>query len=85
MNENKEKSGVIYDKNDYAGLIKRIIIAVVDILIILIVMSAVLYLSDYIINDEITYIKFNFIFFFLFSICYLGLLKRKAEGSGLDN
>ena len=76
MNDNKDKLGVIYEKNDYAGLIKRIIIAVVDLLIILIVMSTVLYVSDYMINDETTYIKFNFIFFFVFSICYLALLKR---------
>ncbi len=76
MNENNQNLGVIYDKTEYAGIIKRIIIAAVDTMIILIVTSAVLYISDYMIIDDTTYIKFNFIFFFIFSIFYLALLKR---------
>ena len=81
MNENKEKSGVIYKKSEYAGLIKRIVIAVVDILVILIVSFVVLFLTDYLIYDETTYLKFNIIFFLIFSVCYLALLKRSKFGT----
>lgn len=71
-----ENFGVIFDKKDYAGFIKRVIIAAVDLIVIFVISTAVLYISDYLIYEEEPYYKFNFFFMLVFSIWYLAILKR---------
>jgi len=76
MSYNVENPGVIFDKKDYAGFIKRVVIAIVDLIVILVISAAVLFGSDYFIYEEGAYYKFNFFFVLIFSIWYLALLKR---------
>ena len=76
MDNSGESLGVIFNKKDYAGLVRRVVIAVVDLFVIFVISAAILYISDFFIYDEDFYQKFNFILILLFSIWYLALLKR---------
>lgn len=66
MSDLEENFGVIFDKKEYAGFIKRVVIAVVDLFLIFVVFAAVLFISDNFISDEESFLKFNFIFFIFF-------------------
>ena len=75
MDEINDKGGVYYDRDDYAGLLKRIIIAVVDLLVILIVMIIVVSLSRMFMSNEEDLAKVIFISFISISLFYLAILK----------
>ncbi len=81
MNDLEENIGVIFDKREFAGLIKRVVIAVVDLLVIFVISAAVLFISDYMVYDTETYFKFNFFFTLIFSVWYLAFLKRSKFGT----
>jgi uncharacterized RDD family membrane protein YckC len=81
MNDFEESIGVIYDQKDYAGFLKRVVIAFVDLLIIILVSATVFFASDYLIYNDELYINFNFFFTLFFSVWYLALLKRSKYGT----
>lgn len=76
MSQSEENFGVFYEKKEYAGFIKRVVIAVVDLFVIAVFSMACLYVTDYLIYYEDTYYKFNFIFTIILAILYLAVLKR---------
>lgn len=76
MSDLQENIGVVFDADDYAGFAKRVVIAAIDLILILLVSAAFYFVSDYIIYDYETLIKSNFFFILLFSLWYLALLKR---------
>lgn len=76
MSDLEENFGVIFDKEEYAGFIKRVVIAVVDLIFILVVLAAVLFISNNFISNKESFLNFNFVFFIFFSIWYLALVKR---------
>ena len=47
MDNAEESLGVIFSKKDYAGLIRRVVIAVVDLFVIFLISAAILYVSDF--------------------------------------
>lgn len=73
---NVKNAGVYYNTDDYAGFVKRVIIAFVDLIVILAITALILYLSNFFIHNEETYIEYNFISFILVSVVYLAFLKR---------
>lgn len=76
MNNSDENFGVIYEKKEYAGFLKRVVIALVDIIVIGVVSVCCLYVTYFIFYYEDTFYKFNFFFTLIFSIFYLAVLKR---------
>lgn len=81
MNENtkrasEENLGVIYDKNEYAGFLKRVIIAAVDLIVLAIFAVISLSVSYYFIYYADNYIQFNLLFILFLAVLYLGFLKR---------
>ncbi len=76
MVDSKENIGVYYEKDEYAGFLKRIVIAVIDIVIILLFSAVCLFVSNYFIYSENGYFNFNFFFILFLSILYLAILKR---------
>ena len=76
MTDLEENIGVIFNREEYAGLIKRIVIAVVDLILIFGISISVLFITDYLIYNDELYYKFNFFFILIFSIWYLAFLKR---------
>ena len=75
MDKSKENTGVFYKRCDYAGFVKRAIIAAIDSLVLIIISFLFILLSSYIISDEKFLIKFNFLAIALISMCYLAILK----------
>lgn len=76
MSVSEEGFGVIFDEKNYAGFFTRVIIAVVDLIVIVVVISATLFITKYLIDDHDIFYYFNMIFFISFWIWYLALLKR---------
>ncbi|MBI5550808.1 MAG: RDD family protein [Desulfobacterales bacterium] len=76
MKDIEENIGVIFDKNDYAGFIKRVVITIVDLAVIFIVLASMFYISDHLIDDYDLFYYFNLLFFVSFLVWYLALLKR---------
>ncbi|MEJ2156269.1 MAG: RDD family protein [Desulfobacteraceae bacterium] len=76
MKNREENIGVIYEKKDYAGFLKRVVIAMIDIVVIAAVSACGSYFVDSFFSFEETHHKFNFIFIVAFSITYLAILKR---------
>lgn len=76
MNKIDDNFGVVYEKKAYAGFYKRVIIALVDLIVIAAISSFCLYITDFIFYYEDSYYKFNFVFILVLSIFYLAILKR---------
>ncbi len=76
MKNSDENIGVIYEKKDYAGFSKRVVIAMIDIVVIAAVSACGSYFADSFFSFEDTHHRFNFILILIFSIFYLAILKR---------
>lgn len=76
MNNCEGNFGVIYEKKEYAGFLKRVVIAFVDIIVIVVAAASCRYITDFLFYYEDTYYEFNFFFLLIFSIFYLAILKR---------
>lgn len=76
MSGYSENTGVYYNRSDYASFTKRVIIAFVDLIVILLISVLILYISNFFINNVETYLDFNFSSFILVSVIYLAFLKR---------
>ncbi len=68
--------GVYYDHKNYAGLLRRILIAIIDTLVITLFTILVLYITEYFFIDENRYITVNLNLFIFNSLFYLVFMKR---------
>ena len=68
--------GVVFKKDDYASLIRRVFITVIDFIIIAILSFTSLYLTSILIEFEKIYFDFNFLIILFLFIWYFALLKR---------
>jgi uncharacterized RDD family membrane protein YckC len=73
--------GVYYKKDDYAGFLKRVVIAIVDLIVLLIAEALSLFVTDYFVHDMNSYLKINFFIFIILSLLYLAILKRTQKGT----
>jgi uncharacterized RDD family membrane protein YckC len=73
--------GVYYKKDDYAGFLKRVVIAIVDLIVLLIAAALSLFVTDYFVHDMNSYLKINFFIVIILSLLYLAILKRTQKGT----
>ena len=81
MNESSRSLGAIYDKTAYAGFIKRVVIAIVDLIVLLLAELLVLYSSGHLIPSENFHLQINFAAFVFLSVLYLAIIKRSRYGT----
>jgi uncharacterized RDD family membrane protein YckC len=81
MDESTGSLGAIYEKTAYAGFTKRVIIAMVDLFVLMLVELLVLYFSGHLIYSESYYFRFNSVAFVFLSILYLAIIKRSKFGT----
>ena len=67
--------GVIYRKDDYAGLIRRVFITVIDFIVIALLSSISLYITSYMVEFDVIYFNFNFFIILSLLVWYFVLLK----------
>ena len=76
MVDNQQNYGVVYDRNDYAGFFKRVAIALIDFSVVCLVVVAVFFATTFLNLDDDDFLALNYIWAVVFSIGYLGLLRR---------
>lgn len=64
MKNIEENFGVIYDKKEYAGFLKRVAIALVDIIVITIVSVCCIVAAGFLFDYEDSYYTLNFLYTF---------------------
>ena len=76
MSNIDDKYGVVYKKDDYASLIRRVVIAVTDIIVIAALSAASLFITSPLIEFADMYLNFNMFLILSLIIWYFALLKR---------
>jgi uncharacterized RDD family membrane protein YckC len=81
MEKTSNSLGAIYEKEAYAGLIKRVVIVVVDMIVLILSEFLVIYASDNFIYNWDAFYWFNFFASLFLTLSYLAILKRSRIGT----
>ena len=76
MNQDSSVNGVYYHKKDYAGLVRRVVIALIDMTVVLFILMLAASMSFMIDPEEKKFDQILFYSALILSYLYLVLLKR---------